>query len=366
DRQVYIASDCGAAVMITDERTDVPAEIQGTVLRVSTEQSNTEHVQENFERSAMSSHDTAYVIYTSGSTGRPKGVIVPHRGIVNLIMNNEFAKLSPQDVLAFSTNPAFDPSTYEVWAALVHGARVAVIDRHTFLDPYRLAEELVCRQITLLQMSNGLLNQYAHLIGDSLSRLKYLFVGGEQGSLKAYAAIIRHEGVVRLVNQYGPTETTVTATAYTITSAVEKLERLPIGRPISNTRVYVLDEHLTPAPIGVVGELYIGGPGVANGYLNQPELTIERFLPDPFAKVQGARMYKTGDLVRYLPDGNLVFVDRNDNQVKIRGFRVELGEIEARLAEHAQVREAVVLAIGDSSGDKRLVAYVVAAPHENL
>ncbi|KAF9216449.1 hypothetical protein BGZ59_009649 [Podila verticillata] len=366
NRQAYIASDCGSKVMITDESTTVPAEIQGIVLRVSTKQKYTEQVQVNFEGSAPSNHDTAYIMYTSGSTGRPKGVVVPHRGIVNLITNNEFAELGAEDVLAFSSNPAFDPSTYEIWAALVHGARIAVFDKDTTLDPYRLAEELVLRQVTLFSISNGLLHQYAYLIGDTLSRLKYLIGGAEQGSRKAYSAILQHGRPVRFVNHYGPTETTVTATIYTATSALDQLERLPIGRPISNTRVYVLDRHLAPVPIGVVGELYIGGAGVAKGYLNRPELTAERFLPDPFAKVQGARMYKTGDLVRYLPDGNLVFVGRKDNQVKIRGYRVELGEIEARLAEHPQVREAVVLVIGEGSDDKRLVAYVLAEPHDNL
>ncbi|KAF8945731.1 hypothetical protein BGZ46_005963, partial [Entomortierella lignicola] len=326
DRQVYVASDCGSTVLITNNNYEIPAEIQAKVLRLDAMQNifYAARQLDMFEHSTVHCHDTAYVMYTSGSTGLPKGVIVPHRSIVNLIMNNAYAELSPRDVLAFSTNPAFDPSTYEVWAALAHGARIVVIDKDTVLEPHQLADDLVRHQITLLQMSNGLLSQYAHLIGDRLSNLKYLFVGGEQGSYKAYDAILQYSRSVCLVNQFGPTETTVTATAYTVTSAIDQLDRLPIGRPISNTYVYVLDKHLAPVPLGVVGELYIGGIGVANGYLNRPELSAERFLANPFSKVQGARMYKTGDLVRYLPEGDLVFMGRNDDQVKIRGFRVEL------------------------------------------
>ncbi|KAG0220656.1 hypothetical protein BGW41_007662, partial [Actinomortierella wolfii] len=176
--------------------------------------------------------------------------------------------------------------------------------------------------------------------------------------------VLGHGGSVRLVNAYGPTETVYT-TSYVVTNAARQLDRLPIGRPINNTQLYVLDKYRNPVPIGVVGELYVGGPGVANGYLNRPDLTTERFLPDPFSQEAGARMYRTGDLVRYLPDGNVVYIGRMDFQVKIRGFRVEIGEIEARLADHPQVREAVVLAAGET-GQKRLIAYVVATPRANL
>ncbi|KAG0007450.1 hypothetical protein BGZ81_004863, partial [Podila clonocystis] len=196
--------------------------------------------------------------------------------------------------------------------------------------------------------------------------LKYLLCGGEQVLIEACSEMLRHGGPVRLINSYGPTETTVNATTYAVTNAVRQLDRVPIGRPINNTRLYVLDRHCRPAAIGVVGELYIGGPGVANGYLNRPDLTAERFLPDPFSNMPDARMYKSGDLVRYLPDGNLVFLGRNDDQVKIRGFRIELGEIEKRLDEHPDVREVLVLATSENGSDKRLVAYVISAPRENL
>ncbi|KAG0041439.1 hypothetical protein BGZ83_001797, partial [Gryganskiella cystojenkinii] len=292
DRQVYIASDCGSTVLVTDESMDVPPGIKGTVVRISTKQRVTGH-QDTSEGITRSSLDTAYVMYTSGSTGQPKGVVVHHRGIARLVINNGFAEISPDDRMAFTTNPAFDPSTYQVWAPLLHGASIVIINTDTFLDPAALAEALTRYQVTCMYMTHGVLHHYAFIIGHTLSKLKYLLGGAEQGLIEAYMAVLEHGGRVQMVNRYGPTESTVSATAYTATSTISQLERLPIGRPISNTRVYILDKHLVPVPVGVVGEIYIGGAGVAHGYLNRPDLTAERFLPDPFAKAQGARMYKT-------------------------------------------------------------------------
>ncbi|KAG0229803.1 hypothetical protein BGW42_001329, partial [Actinomortierella wolfii] len=317
-------------------------------------------------RISRSSNDTAYLMYTSGSTGQPKGVMVSHRGISRLAYNNGFVNITADDRVAFSSNPSFDPSTFEVWVPLLNGASIVIVDRETFLDPHCLADALKRYQITFLYMTNALLQQYAFIIGESLSKLRYLHCGAEQGSIAAYKEVLRYGGPVQVTNRYGPTECTVDATTHTVTSAaLTNMERLPIGRPIGNTRVYVLDKHLVPVSIGVAGELYIGGAGVANGYLNKPDLTAKSFVPDPFSNVDGARMYKTGDLVCYLPDGNLVFLGRGDNQIKIRGFRVELGEIEARLSEHPDVRETIVVTNGE--GDyKRLVAYVVCDLQDNL
>ncbi|KAF9945069.1 hypothetical protein BGZ70_004082, partial [Mortierella alpina] len=366
DRQAYIAADCGSKFVVTDESTTVPVDIQGMIIRVARKQEQTAEMKIDSSGSTSSSHDTAYVMYTSGSTGQPKGVMVPHRGVVRLAINNGFTEVDSNDRVAFVANPTFDASTFDVWVPLLNGACIVILDRETLLDPHRLSAALDCHRITLLFLTPALLQQYVDILGPALSKLRFLMAGGEQGMVETYAALAKHEGRVCAINGYGPTEASVYSTAYRVTSATGQLKRLPIGRPISNTRVYVLDEFLTPVPIGTVGELYIGGAGVANGYLNLPKQTAERFLPDPFTKAQGARMYKTGDLVRYLPDGNLVFLGRNDSQVKIRGFRVELGEIEARLAEHTLVREAVVLTVGEGSDNKRVVAYVLAEPHEDL
>ncbi|KAG0076187.1 hypothetical protein BGZ93_004014, partial [Podila epicladia] len=313
-----------------------------------------------------SSTDTAYIMYTSGSTGRPKGVMVPHRAIANLIFSERYLDVGPEDSIAFVNNPVFDASTSDIWKALLNGARIVIIDREIYMDPHRLARVLEVYSITAILFTTALFHQYAFIIGPALSKLKFVACIGEQGLVEAFAEMHRQGGRTRLVNTYGPTETTVYSTTYEFTSESLSLHRLPIGRPISNTRTYVLNEHRQPVAIGVVGELYIGGSGVAIGYYNRPDLTAERFLADPFSNEPGAQMYKTGDLVKYLPDGNLIFLGRNDDQVKIRGFRIELGEIEDRLAEHAQVSEVLVLAAGESNEDKRIVAYVVADAHERL
>ncbi|KAG0318637.1 hypothetical protein BG000_004123 [Podila horticola] len=321
DRQAYIMSDSDAKLLITEEDAKIPMGIQTPLLRFTADQEKLVDVKDMLdspERIPVSSLDTAYIMYTSGSTGRPKGVMVSHRGIANLAVDNGFVDFDSSDRVAFSSNPSFDPSTFEVWAPLLNGASIVIIDRDTFLDPHSLAEALIRHQVTFLHMTNALLHQYAFIIGDTLSNLKYLTGAAEQGSIKAYLNVLQHGGPVRLLNRYGPTETTVDATTYLVTGTISQLDRLPIGRPIKNTRLYVLDKSLNPVPTGVVGELHIGGPGVANGYLNRPDLTAERFLPDPFSNHKCAHMYKTGDLVRYLPDGNIVFLGRSDDQVKIR------------------------------------------------
>ncbi|KAF9342305.1 hypothetical protein BGX26_007829, partial [Mortierella sp. AD094] len=304
-------------------------------------------------------------MYTSGSTGVPKGVLVPHRAIARLTINNGYADIGVDDCVAFAANPAFDASTFEVWAPLLNGGCVAIIDTDSFTDSRRLSEAISRHSITAMFLTTVLFNQFVSSIRSSLAKLKYLLCGGEQESLESFNTLLQYGGPQHLIHCYGPTETTTFATTYRVARIEDGQNRLPIGRPISNTKVYVLDALHQPVPSGVVGELYIGGAGVANGYLNRPELTDGRFLHDPFSGQAESRMYKTGDLVRYLPDGNLVFVSRNDHQVKIRGFRIELGEIEARLIEHLEVSGAAVLAIGEGSG-KRLVAYVVAVESDGL
>ncbi|KAG0195328.1 hypothetical protein BGX28_001641, partial [Mortierella sp. GBA30] len=317
DRQMYIAEDTGATLMITDHHTVVPSSVLTPVMRLNYDDLDGAELKDL--STCTNAESAAYVMYTSGSTGLPKGVMVSHRSIARVIVNNGYAQLGGDDRVAFATNPSFDPSTLDVWGPLLHGGRVVVINHDTYVDAHSLAAALDRHQVTSLSMSMALFNQYALIIGPALSRLKYLVCGGEQGLVETFSEILGLGGSVRLFNAYGPTETTVNATVYEVKNS-DQIDRLPIGRPVSNTCAYVLDKHFSPVPIGVVGELYIGGPGVAIGYLNRPDLTAERFLPDPFSNTPGARMYRTGDLVRYLSDGNLVFMGRNDDQVKIRGF----------------------------------------------
>ncbi len=350
-RQAWIIGDSGASLILCDR--DIDREIAGEIacLRIDRLRQNPTHD----PAVPRAGGAPAYIMYTSGSTGTPKGVMVTHQGILRLAINNRFASFERGDRFAFAANPAFDASTLEMWGALLNGASLAIIAPEVLTEAEALAAALARQGINVLFLTTSLFNQYAHSIAATLAQLKYLLSGGEAADPHAFARMLKEAGPVRLINAYGPTECTVFATTATI-ERVDPWQRLPIGRPIGNTRIYLLDEHGQPVPLGATGEIYIAGPGVALGYLNRAELTAERFLADPFNP--GERMYRTGDLARYLPDGNIDYLGRNDRQVKIRGFRIECGEIEARVAGHPAVREAVVDVLGEAD-NKRLVAWVV-------
>jgi thioesterase domain-containing protein/acyl carrier protein len=259
---------------------------------------------------------------------------------------------------------SFDASVEEVFLTLTHGATLVLRTDAWLTGAEQFWSLCEAYQISVMDLPTQFWAQLAQEPVSAAQSVRVIFFGGDAVSAAACQAWFASTGYrPRLLNGYGPTEATIASTFHEMTA--DDNHWRTIGRPLANTRVYVLDSSMQPVPLGAAGELYIGGVGVARGYLNRPELTIERFLPDPFSEDEDARMYKTGDLVRYLPNGNLEFLGRNDHQVKIRGFRIELGEIEARLTEHPQVREAVVLALS-KGGDKRLVAYVVAEADEQL
>nr|WP_279610826.1 non-ribosomal peptide synthetase [Burkholderia gladioli] len=308
----------------------------------------------------LTSRHLAYVIYTSGSTGKPKGVMVEHRGTLNLaqLQRQNFTILPSSRILQFASC-AFDASVWEVVMALGCGATLYLPFTALLKDRAALLRYLAQHRITHATLPPALLQGDSAVLDPELALT--LILAGEAPGPGLFQALAEHHVVF---NAYGPTESTVCATLWRCPPGFTG-ETIPIGKPIANTRIYLLDAHGQPVPLGAVGELHIGGDGLARGYLNRPELTTERFLDDPFDPRPGARMYRSGDLARYLPDGNIVFLGRNDHQVKIRGFRIELGEIEARLAAHPAVREAVVLALGEGA-DKRLVAYVVAEHDEQL
>ena len=301
----------------------------------------------------------AYVMYTSGSTGMPKGVEILHQGIVRLLFGVNYASLDGSRTLLHLSPSTFDASTFEIWGALLHGARCVLLPNElpTTNGLRHIVEQ---SQVDTLWLTAALFNRVMDEDPLALQGIRQLLIGGEALSVSHVQIALDHLPATQIVNGYGPTESTTFACCYRIPHTLaDAPTSIPIGRPISNTRVYVLDADENLVPIGVAGELYIGGDGLARGYLNRPELTAEKFLRDPFSEVPGARMYRTGDQVRWRADGNLEFLGRLDHQVKLRGFRIELGEIEATLLQHPQVRQAVVLLREDRPGDKRLVAYLV-------
>ncbi|HKH46871.1 MAG TPA: amino acid adenylation domain-containing protein, partial [Thermoanaerobaculia bacterium] len=301
----------------------------------------------------------AYVIYTSGSTGRPKGVAVSHRAIVRLVMETDYLTLEPDDRLAFNANASFDAATFEIWATLLHGGALVVISREELLAPAVLAERLERERVTVLHLTAALFAQVAHEAPAALSGPRCVLFGGEASAPAAVARALEAGRPRRLLQMYGPTESTTFATWHPVTEVPPGAKTVPIGRPLANTTVYVLDSWGQIAALEQTGELFLGGEGLAWGYWNRPDLTAERFVPDPFGP-PGSRLYRTGDLVRHRPDGALEFQGRIDDQVKIRGFRIEPGEVEAVLGSHPEVRDAVALV-----RDGRLVAYVVVDPTDD-
>ncbi|WP_039963255.1 non-ribosomal peptide synthetase, partial [Kamptonema sp. PCC 6506] len=308
---------------------------------------------------SVTSEKLAYVIYTSGSTGKPKGVLVEHRAVNRLVINTNYISLQPKDIVAFVSNFSFDAATFEIWGPLINGAKLIVITKDVALSPLDFASQIQGERVTILFLTTALFNFMAREIPSAFHVVQHLIVGGEAMEPKLVKEVLKKGSPQRLLNGYGPTENTTFTTCYLVQDVPEKATTIPIGCPISNTHCFLLDAQKQLVPIGVPGELYIGGAGLARGYLNRPELTSDRFIPNPFSHESGSRLYKTGDLARYLPNGNIEFLGRIDHQVKIRGFRIELGEIEAVLSQHPDVQESLVINREDASGNQRLVAYIV-------
>ncbi|MGH7486441.1 MAG: amino acid adenylation domain-containing protein, partial [bacterium] len=303
--------------------------------------------------------DPAYVMFTSGSTGDPNAVEIPHRAIVRLVRQADYVELSPHETMLAFAPAAFDASTFELWGALLNGARLVLAPPGP-LTSGELAELVEREKVSTLWLTAGLLRRIVDDRPEMLRPIRQLLSGGDVLSPDHVrrALDVLQPGAV-LVNGYGPTETTTFACAHRMRAGEAIENPIPIGRPISGTRLYVLDAQLEPVPVGVAGELYIGGDGVALGYVNNPSLTRERFLTDPFTPVPKARMYLSGDLARWRVDGTIEFLGRRDRQLKIRGFRVEPGEVEAALRSHPDVTDATVAPIERTAGDRGLAAYVV-------
>ena len=301
----------------------------------------------------------AYVMYTSGSTGQPKGAAITHRAINRLVRNTNYVQLEESDHVAQLSNVSFDAATFEIWGALTSGATLVGLTKDTVLSPPEFKRAIAEQQISVIFLTTALFNQTAQSEPDAFAPVRYVLFGGEICDAQAVRRVLQSGKPQHLNHVYGPTEATTYSSSYEVNEVSPDARTVPIGRAISNTELWVLDQYGQVAPVGVPGELYIGGDGIAREYLGRPDLTAEKFVPHPYSPEPGARLYRTGDLVRYLFDGNIDILARMDQQVKLRGFRIELGEIEAVLQQHPGVRESVVVFREDTPGDKRLVAYVV-------
>lgn len=365
DRLIYILEDAQVKVLLTQSHlVDILPPHEARLYLLDDKTAFNNESKENLSCEVKPEH-LAYMIYTSGSTGKPKGVLIEHRGICNRLwwMQEEY-QLTYDDVVLQKTPFSFDVSVWEFFWPLLFGSRLVVAKPEGHQDPKYLVQTMSEQQVTTIHFVPSMLQVFLEETGvNALSNLKRVICSGEALSYELQERFFARLGSeVQLHNLYGPTEASVDVTHR---ACVPKSKRniVPIGRPISNIQIHLLDKQMKPVPIGVVGELHIGGIGLARGYNNKPEQTAEKFVPNPMNKDKKTRLYKTGDLGRYLPDGEIEYLGRIDHQVKIRGFRIEMGEIEYILVKNPNIREAVVVAHGDQTNDKRLVAYIV--PYES-
>jgi amino acid adenylation domain-containing protein len=373
ERLAFMLADAKVAILLTNQTSIARLpEHQGKIISFDSDWEAIASASSTNPQQSAKSDDLAYVMYTSGSTGQPKGVCVPHRGVVRLVKDTNYLDFDNTQVWLQLAPIAFDASTLEIWGSLLNGGKLVLFPGEK-PSLGELGQIIDRHQITTLWLTAGLFHLMVDERIEDLRPLRQLIAGGDVLSVPHVQKVLSMLPNCQLINGYGPTENTTFTCCHRVTS-LDGLNSIPIGRPIANTQVYILDPDRQPVPIGVPGELYLGGDGLALGYLDRPDLTAEKFMTNPFGGA--GKLYRTGDLVRYLPDGEIEFLGRIDNQVKIRGFRIELGEIDAVLSQHPQVREVRTILVPpqqkrlpahrgsandceDRSGDKRLVAYIV-------
>jgi amino acid adenylation domain-containing protein/non-ribosomal peptide synthase protein (TIGR01720 family) len=358
ERLRLMLADCGARVLVTrGEAADRLGGIGIPAVRLDADAIAAESAVS--PESGVAPENLAYIVYTSGSTGRPKGVMVAHRHVVQLVVETDYVDLRPGDRIAQASSASFDALTFEAWGAFLNGATLVGIPRDVLLSPAAMRQTLREQGITTLYQTTALLNQLTRDQPDVFATLREVLFGGQAADPASIRRLIRDGKPRRLLHMYGPTETTAWCSYAVLEEVADDVLTVSVGRPTGNQKIYILDGVLQPVPVGVPGEAYVGGGGVVRGYLERPGLTAERFVPDPFSAEPGARMYRTGDRLRWKADGTLEFIGRLDAQVKIRGFRIEPGEVESVLTAHRDVREARVIVREDVPGEHRLVAYVV-------
>ncbi|MDZ7993445.1 MAG: non-ribosomal peptide synthetase [Nostoc sp. EfeVER01] len=363
ERLAFMLSDTQVSILLTQKElvAKLPTHTAFVICLDTDWNTISQNHKENLNTS-VTADNLAYVMYTSGSTGTPKGVSVIHRGVVRLVKETNYAHLTAEEIILQLAPISFDASTFEIWGCLLNGGQLIIYPPHT-PSLEELGQIIQQYQVTTLWLTAGLFHLIVDEKIDALKSLRQLLAGGDVLSIPHVQKFLQTVHNCQLINGYGPTENTTFTCCHPITAPLQPDVSIPIGRPIANTQVYILDQNLQPVSIGETGELYIGGDGLARGYLNRPDLTAEKFIFHSFDSNLETRLYKTGDLARYLPDGKIEFLGRIDNQVKIRGFRIELGEIEREIAQHPDVREIVVLARQDDTSEKQLTAYIV--PHYN-
>lgn len=373
DRLGYMIEDAGICLLVTTAALQAKlSAFPRQVICVDTDWAGIHQESERNLISGATPENVAYVIYTSGSTGHPKGVLVSHYNVVRLFQStHDFFHFTAEDVWTFFHSYAFDFSVWEIWGTFSSGGRLVIVPYLLSRSPEEFYAVLLHEQVTVLNQTPSSFKQLIQ-VEDSGGlehplALRYVILGGEALAMHDLEPWYARHGHTcpQLINMYGITETTVHVTAQALTKKMLS-SRSVIGRPLADLRVYVLDEYQNLLPIGVTGELYVGGAGLARGYLHRPDLTAERFIPDPFGPHEGARLYRTGDLARYRQDGTLEYLGRLDHQVKLRGFRIELGEIETALRQQSNVQDVVVHCREDTPNEKQLVAYVVQKKNDSV
>ncbi len=352
ERKSFIIKDSGCRILITqDKYMNEPPE---GLLKYSLDSSASYHNNMSNVESKNVATDMAYIIYTSGTTGNPKGTLINHRGVVRLVRNTNYLDITPEDRVLQSASIVFDASTEEIFGALLNGATLYIVDKETLLNPDALGDVLIKNNITIADIASALFTQLAEIRTDIFCKLDCLILGGEVISAPHVKKVRMSNPRLRVINAYGPTENSCNSTTYAIERDFDS--NIPIGKPISNSTAYIFDKNMNYQPVGIIGELYVGGDGVSPGYLNRDDLNKRSFVRHPL--FPGERLYRTGDYARWLPDGNIEFHGRMDNQIKIRGFRVELDEIESVISKIEGVIEVVVKPLNSRDKDIRLIAFL--------